>query len=66
VLLFVITVTYLSNNFHHRVAKGAEGIYFLFAAERPANKKAQALQANIKSERRIAEFYVSMNGTFSL
>jgi len=35
VLLFRNTVTYLEINFHRRVAKDAEGIYFLFAAERP-------------------------------
>jgi hypothetical protein len=39
--------------FHRRGAKGAESYYFLFAAERAANKKTQALRAKRKSDLRI-------------
>jgi hypothetical protein len=42
--------------FHRRGAKDAERKYLLFAVERTANKKIQALGANHKSDLRIAWF----------
>ena len=44
--------------FHRRGAEGAESDYFLFAAEGPANKKTQALQAKRKSDLQIAWFHI--------
>jgi hypothetical protein len=66
VLLFINAVTYTNNIFHRRGAEGAEKIYFLFAAERPANKMAQALRAKPKSDLGIAQFHVFMNCVYSL
>jgi hypothetical protein len=43
--------------FYRRDAKGAESHYFLFAAERPANKKIQALRAKRYPDIRFAWFH---------
>jgi hypothetical protein len=40
--------------FHRRDAEGTESSYFLFAAERPAIKKIQALRAKHYFELQIA------------
>jgi hypothetical protein len=45
---------YFSNIFHRRGAEGAESSCFLFAAERPADKKAHALRAKLNFDLRIA------------
>jgi len=47
-------------------AKGAEIKYFLFAVERTANKKIQALGANHKSDLRIARFRINVRFMFAL
>ena len=46
--------------FHRRGAEGAESYYFLFAVERTANKKIQALRAKHKSALRIARRQMNM------
>jgi hypothetical protein len=48
-------------NFHRPGAEVAESDYFLFAVERPANKKTQALRAKQKSELRVAQFRIPMS-----
>jgi hypothetical protein len=52
--------------FHRTGAKGAEKDYFLFAVERTANKKTQALQAKHKSDLRIAGSRIDMNFMLAL
>jgi hypothetical protein len=43
--------------FHRRAAEGAESDYLLFTAERPVNKKIQALQAKRKTDQRVDLFH---------
>jgi hypothetical protein len=58
----IIAITHLAMVFfHRRGAEGAESDVFLFAAERPANKKTQALRAKRKSDLRIAWYHITMN-----
>ena len=46
--------------FHRKGAKDAGSEYFLFAFERPANKKTQALRANQNFELKIASLQTTL------